>query len=427
MSGSRRLRKFLIPTLLITILAISILATYTVYSGMNKPKADPGAYIGVAFSGNTTQQAKLLIDRVKGYTNLFVLASGRNPISTNQTVIEEICDYAIANGLSVIMNLGWREFAPENQSWFWRQPSLLPIEQNWTQRWGDKLLGVYYNDEIGGVQLDANWTAFFQANSPKMNLINDKGVQDMYQIYLNEQSLAASGAKPLNYDLEANFFVNDCIRGDRGLGELSSAGFRTFTSDYGLYWWNYLGGYNTMFAELGWNNSVTEQIALVKGAARLQDKDWGAMITWKYTSAPYLDSADTIYNQMLTSYEAGAKYITVFDYPYVSGNSYGVLTDTQFGAMQRFWNDVAAGKTVDKSAPVAALVLPHNYGYGLRWPDDTIWGFWPADEKSPQVWSAVNTLLDKYGVNLDIVFEDGAYPVTNGYYQNVYFWNQTLA
>ena len=37
-----------------------------------------------------------------------------------------------------------------------------------------------------------------------------------------------------------------------------------------------------MFAELGWNNSVAEQIALVKGAARLQDKEWGAMITWKY-------------------------------------------------------------------------------------------------------------------------------------------------
>jgi hypothetical protein len=249
----------------------------------------------------------------------------------------------------------------------------------------------------------------------------------MYQVYLKEQILAASGAKPSNYDLEANFFVNDCVRGDRGLGELSSAGFRTFTSDYGLYWWNYLGGYDTMFAELGWNNSVAEHIALVKGAARLQEKDWGAMIVWKYSSPPYLDSADAIYNQMLTSYEAGAKYIAVFDYPYVSGNSYGVLTDAQFSAMQRFWNDVAAGKAVDKSAPVAALVLPHNYGYGLRWPNDTIWGFWPADEKSPQVWSAVNTLLDRYGVNLDIVFDDGAYPVANGYYQNVYFWNQTLA
>ena len=426
MSDLRRFRKYLIPTLLITILAVSALATYTVYSGMNNPKDDPSAYVGIAFCGNTTQQAKLLIDRVKSYTNLFVLATGRNPISANQTIIEEICDYAVANGLSVIMNLGWREFAPENQSWFWRQPSLVPIEQNWTQRWGEKLLGVYYNDEIGGVQLDANWTEFFKANGPKMHLINDTGVQNMYQVYLKQLSLAANGTKPSNYDLEANFFVNDCVRGDLGLSALNEVGFRTFTSDYGLYWWNYLGGYDVTFGELGWNNSVAEQISLVKGASRLQDKDWGAMITWKYSSAPYLDSADEIYNQMLISYEAGAKYIAVFDYPYVAGNSYGVMTNEQFSAMQRFWNDITQGKYVDKSAPVAALVLPHNYGWGMRHPNDTIWGFWPADDKSPQVGLAVSTLLAKYNVTLDIVFEDEAYPVANGQYMNVYYWNQTL-
>ena len=62
-----------------------------------------------------------------------------------------------------------------------------------------------------------------------------------------------------------------------------------------------------MFAELGWNVSVAEQIALVKGAARLQDKEWGAMITWKYRSPPYLDSGDQIYNQMLMSYRGRSK------------------------------------------------------------------------------------------------------------------------
>jgi hypothetical protein len=150
------------------------------------------------------------------------------------------------------------------------------------------------------------------------------------------------------------------------------------------------------------------------------------MLTWKYNSAPYLDTADEIYSQMRSAYEAGAKYIAVFDYPYVEGNSYGVMTDQQFSALQMFWNDVSAGKFVDKSAPEAALVLPHNYGWGLRSVNDTIWGFWPADEKSPQVWSAVNTLLARYGVNLDIVFEDEAYPVSSGHYQHVYYWNQTF-
>ena len=41
-----------------------------------------------------------------------------------------------------------------------------------------------------------------------------------------------------------------------------------------------------MLTELGWNASVAQQIAQVKGAARLQDKEWGAMITWKYNECP---------------------------------------------------------------------------------------------------------------------------------------------
>ncbi len=47
-----------------------------------------------------------------------------------------------------------------------------------------------------------------------------------------------------------------------------------------------------------------------------------------------------IYNQMLTSYEAGAKYIAVFNYPYDNGSLYGALTNDQLIAMQSFWNDI---------------------------------------------------------------------------------------
>jgi hypothetical protein len=426
MSSFRQVRKYLIPTLLILIAAIATAQTYFSYSNANNSKPDPGAYIGVAFCGNTTQEAKILIDRVKRYTNLFVFSTGRNPISANQSNIEGICDYAISNGLSVIVNLGWREYNVTKQNWFWQQPTLEPINQNWTQRWGDKFLGVYYNDEIGGVQLDANWSDFFKAHAPLMNTIDDIRIQHMYQVYLKLQDSAINGTKPVNYDLEANFFANDCVKGDLGLDTLNKAGFRTFTSDYCLYWWNYLGGYDVMFAELGWNSSVAEQIALVKGAARLQNRDWGTIITWKYNCTPYLDTGDEIYNQMLNSYEAGAKYITVFNYPYIQGNSYGVMTDQQFIALERFWNDINNKKFVDRSAPEAALVLPKNYGWGMRSPNDTIWGFWPADDKSPQIGLAVSTLLARYGSSLDIVFEDSTYPVTNGGYHNVYFWNQTF-
>jgi hypothetical protein len=217
------------------------------------------------------------------------------------------------------------------------------------------------------------------------------------------------------------------LKDDLGLAALNNAKIKAFTSDYCLYWWDYLGGYDTMFAELGWNSSVAQQIALVKGAARLQDKEWGTIITWKYNQAPFLDNGDAIYNQMLTSYEAGANYIVVFDYPYIEGNSYGVLTDEQFLAMRRFWNDVSDAKFVDRSMPDSALVLPHNYGWGMRSPNDTIWGFWPTDSKSSQIGSVVSTLLAKYGVSLDIVFDDQTYPVSNGHYMNVYYWNQTIS
>ncbi|HKM59864.1 MAG TPA: hypothetical protein VJY36_03235, partial [Candidatus Bathyarchaeia archaeon] len=231
---------------------------------------------------------------------------------------------------------------------------------------------------------------------------------------------------PPNYNLEANFFVKDILQGDSGLGDLKAAGVTTFTSDYALYWYDYLGGYNVMFAELGWNCSVAEQIALVKGAARLQDKEWGAMITWTYDNEPYyLDSGSEIYNQMLTAYEAGAKYIAVFNYPYNNGSLYGALTNDQLIAMQSFWDDIHQKQFPDLSGPDAVLVLPENYGWGMRNPNDTIWGFWLTDDKTMQIAITTSALLSQYRIGLDIVYADPQYPVGNIGYQHIYYWNQT--
>ena len=71
------------------------------------------------------------------------------------------------------------------------------------------------------------------------------------------------------------------------------------------------------------------------------------------------------------------------------------------------------------------LVLPKNYGFGLRYPEDNIWGFWSPDEKTQQVWSISQKLLSMYGLGLDIVYDDPAFPVA-GKYQQVYYWNQTV-
>jgi hypothetical protein len=172
--------------------------------------------------------------------------------------------------------------------------------------------------------------------------------------------------------------------------------------------------------------SLNLEIAKIRGAATLQNKDWGTIITWKYSQPPYLDSADNIYSQMVTAYDAGAKFITIFDYPYnASDNPYGVMTDQHFEALQQFWNIIVT-KTAPTSAHAqATLVLPKDYGFGLRREDDKIWGFWGPDSLSQPIWNSTQKLLARYGLGLDIVYDDPAYPLM-GNYSRVYLWNQTI-
>ncbi len=184
MSSSRRSRKILIPAFLIVVLAVSMLAVYMSQSNnARQTKADPNVYVGIAFGGNTTQQAEALIDKVKGYTNLFILDVGRNPISANQTKVEEICDYAVSQNLSVIINLGIKDAGDSSSwGWFWNQPSLDPIKQRWTEKWGNKFLGIYYNDEPGGIQLDASWRRFYEYVGENLTKVDFPAAQSLYDI-----------------------------------------------------------------------------------------------------------------------------------------------------------------------------------------------------------------------------------------------------
>jgi len=438
MISLRPVRKYLLPVLLIVVMLVSV-GAYESFSAENQPKPNPSVYVGVAFGGNTTLEAKTLIDEVKGYTNLFILDAGRNPLTQNESAVNDICSYAVANGLSVIVNVGVRQTDDTSRFWFWNNS--LSVTEQWKEMWGDKFLGMYYNDEPGGIQLDGNWTNWFlhwnpqiikliSNNNTKGNFTSSadyqrfvKSIEDLNQIY-NKMITYMNGTSPPNYNLEANFFVNDIIKGDDGFSTLKTDGVTTFTSDYGLYWWDYKGGYNVMFAELGWNDSVAEQIDLVKGAARMQGKEWGAMITWTYRQWPYLGLYDQVYNEMLTSYEAGAKYIAVFDYPFNESTGQGTIDQNQLFTLQKFWNDIHQQNFPNFSTPDAALVLPANYGWGMRDPNDTIWGFWPTDNKTFQIAQATGTLLAQYGVSLDIVYVDSQFPVSNIAYRHVYYWNQ---
>lgn len=382
---------------LILLFLFSAFAFLTHNYSTSAPETIEQCYVGVAFCGNTTAEAKLLIDRVKTYTNLFVLQSG--PISENETATNEICDYAVSSGLNIVVYFG--DLTPrilQEKNLLWRLSWL----NNAQEQWGEKVLGVYLYDEPGGIYLDYNWT------------------ED--DIWPRNATLA-----DLTYDSIANLYNRGFKEVDPGFITAKRSALDVFVSDYALYWFDYLAGYDVVLAQIGWNHTMEQDIALVRGAAHLQNKTWGAVITWKYNQPPYLDTGENIYRQMQNAYQAGAKYIVIFNYPTLEGNEYGVMTDEHFEALEQFWHAVVKNPTVTQGSieAEAVLVLPNNYGWGMRHPEDKIWGWWGPDEKSPQIWALSRELLLRYGLRLDMVYDDSAFPV-EGKYEQIYYWNQTV-
>ena len=105
---------------------------------------------------------------------------------------------------------------------------IYPWQIKWVEdakeRWGSKLLGIYFFDEPGGKQIDTGtWN-----NNP------------------------AVFANVTNYDEAANAYVNS-LSSVQSMKDLRTAGIPAFTSDYALYWFDYLAGYNTVFVELNRN------------------------------------------------------------------------------------------------------------------------------------------------------------------------------
>jgi hypothetical protein len=415
-----------ILAIVLTVILLTASATLLVSYTQSLTSQKIPVYVGVAFGGDTVAQAKLLIDRTKSYTNLFILDSGINPISKNQTAVKEICDYATNAGLNIIVNLG----SYNRENWAWQ----IQFYNSSKELYGTKFLGAYYDDEPGGIPLDWNWTKQFAENKLVFGSNGTSSPLSLTSIYNKIQLANETGTTPQNYTIEAQWF-NQLLERNRGHNDLKRYNITSFTSDYALYWFDYIGGYDTLFAQLGWNQtdsipayrSVNQKtaLALLRGAATMQDKDWGAIITWKYTQPPYLDTGANVYNQMLDAYNSGAKYITIFDYPYnLTDHPYGVMADEHFQALEQFWNQIA-NHAPNSAHAEAALVLPHDYGFGMRSPKDKIWGFWGPDDKSSIIWNATQTLLSRYGSSLDIIYDDPAFPI-EGNYSKVYYWNQTI-
>ncbi len=374
--------KRVVAVALIIIIAIALFIALRPASNSSIQGNKNGVYVGVTFSSNTTVEAKMLIEKVKTYTNLIVVDSG--PVSKNETALNEICDYAVNQGLHIIAYFGKFD-----------QPWQVPWLDTAKQRWGSYFLGIYFFDEPAGSLLDTN------------------------------TSILAS-YKPGNYDEMANLLINSW-RTMPGLETIKTrpVPLTTFTSDYALYWFDYQCGYDILFSQFGWNNSRAQDIALVRGAAKVQNKSWGAIMTWTYDKEPYLETGQELYDDMTLAYENGAKYVIVFNYPTITGNSFGDLRQEHFDAIKQFWSKIQSNANSKGYSAQNVLILPKDYGWGMRSPDDKIWGLWGPDDKSPQIWNTTQTLLTRYFPNLDIVYDDPIF-LLEGNYTKIYYWNSSL-
>lgn len=490
------------------IIAVIVLAILLVSLGsfvLNQNSDDPKAfYVGVTYCGSSTEEAKLLIDRVKNYTNIFFLQSG--PLQQEPDIITEIGDYAISSGLYFVVYFG------TDSSW---------LMKTWLDtydgQWNDKFLGVYFGDEPGGKMLDGEMAFYDQESQSTLRKMADGSVsckdangnnstsityhsdgrivleiteisgepltnegnlntdyvnkntrisyypnvtvvaevRDDSNDDINEQNEVVTfsnetvtfhisndtntyevienynitftyeqlwNVRPFQtYDEMAERFVNEC---NFAFSRYGPKDFMYFTSDYALYWFDYKAGFDVVLAQLGWNHTLVQDIALVRGAANLQNKQWGAIITWKYNHPPYLDTGEAIYKQICSVYEAGGQYAVVFNYAENMTGPYGTLQEEHFDALERFWNEVVQNPEIKQRSieAEAALVLPENYGWGMRWPNDKIWGIWRPDEKSEQIWNLLEQLIQEYGPNLDIIYEDPKYPAEEKY-EKTFYWN----
>jgi hypothetical protein len=364
--------------------AILIVSTILTLECLNSDQsATPEIYVGVemAYSNATFNDVKDLVDKVKNYTNLIVIGSPE--ISINQSALNKTCDYISQAGLKFIILFTRMENYTTYDHFAWVNEA--------QKKYGDKFLAVYRFDEPGGRQID---------QSTEM-LITEA---------TNYSDASTKFTETLGFLI--NYYQN--------LAD------RVITSEYALHWFDYKSNYSAVLTQFIYNNTREIAIAQCRGAAAHFRKGWGTIITWKYSEPPYIESGEELYSDMVTAYKTGSKYIVVFNYPKL--DKYGLLTEEHFDALKRFWNYLHDNpKDFGIRKGKAVYVLPQDYGFGLRRPDDRIWGLFGPDELSAKVWSDIKLLVETYGFDLDILYDEpGVVDSAKNRYERLFFWNKTI-
>ncbi len=192
-----------VSPLLTAVLLVSVAVPFVYWHGSSRTDETDEFHFGVTYGFNTTSEAKLLIDKVRNYTDVFVVDSWG--VTENETTLNEICQYSADAGLKFVVYFDLISVTTYN----WHRDWITTAKT----RWGDKFLGIYLHDELGGKQLDQ-------------------------QRYFRNASDFADAANHFTKNI-ASYYSTQFLKNNS---------MPIFTSDYAFYWWDYLGRYDTVFA-----------------------------------------------------------------------------------------------------------------------------------------------------------------------------------
>ncbi len=369
------------------ILFIIVTSSFLFLAHFTDAPAKQEFYFGVEVAYGNIDDLKAVVDKTRSYTNLIVF--GLPEFTKNLTSLNAGCDYIYSSGMHFIVLLTNTSHYIEN-GWENTTPAQWAVDAK--ARYGDKFLAVYRWDEPGGDQID---------NSKYREVENATDFTDAANQYVNVLK------EPVQY--------------------YRDKGIPVVTADYVLHWFDYKVGYDAILAEFGWNNSREQQIALVRGAARAYDKEWGVVVTWEYNQEPYIENGTQLFEDLMLAYDNGARYAVVFSYPEIEGAECGILQREHLNALKDFSEYIAQDAPAKTDYQnITAYVLPADYGFGFRRALDSIWGLWPSNNITQRIYSDVENLIAQQGTDFDIVCD---YPTllsdAKGRYGTLVFWNGT--